>query len=209
MAVLEGSPETCDAKCTVSTIEICQGGDGCCPEGCNGMNDGDCPLLCGNKIVEPGELCDGTCPKSCISNNACTPMTVIGSNLTCDSQCVPAETITACLDGDGCCPGGCNESNDNDCDPTQTCAIDIEIQCIDSPWYAALAIISVAAAPGRMTWAYPPNNQPLLNFCTNNNGIPGQFLETSSGCVSATYETGTCVMPELLDCEATLCYECP
>jgi hypothetical protein len=206
---LKGSAETCDAECAVTNIEACTTGDDCCPGGCDATSDGDCPPLCGNGVLDDGETCDGLCPMSCSSSNACTPMTVTGSYLTCDAQCVPVETITACLNDDGCCPGACDDTNDNDCDPSQTCGIDIVVYCLDHPTFAALAKISTTSPPGVMTWSYPPNNTPLPNWCATDNGTPGMHLEATSGCVEATYETGLCVMPEPLSCEASLCYECP
>ena len=207
---LIGSAVTCDAQCvTDETISACVSDDSCCPAACDDSTDNDCPSLCGNGVVDAGETCDTFCPQSCSSSNACTPMTVTGSSLTCDAECVVSETITSCINGDGCCPGACNEGNDDDCDPAQTCVIDIVVQCIDNPNYSAIAKISTSSPPGVMTWSYPPNNTPLENWCATDNGDPGQHLEASSGCVTATYETGLCVMPEPLSCETTLCYECP
>ena len=41
--------------------------DGCCPVGCTGASDLDCPARCGNMVLEKGEECDppGSCPASC------------------------------------------------------------------------------------------------------------------------------------------------
>ena len=136
-------------------------------------------------------------------------MTVTGSTDACDAQCVPSTTITACHDDDGCCPSACNDATDNDCDPTQECDIDIVVLCLDNPDYPALAQISTTEYPGVMTWSYPPSITPLENWCATDNGQPGQFLQVKSGCVTVTYETGLCVMPEVISCEASLCYECP
>ena len=43
---MTGAPDTCDVVCSYSDILVCQSGDGCCPDGCTGLNDGDC--ACGN-----------------------------------------------------------------------------------------------------------------------------------------------------------------
>jgi len=79
--------------------------------------DGTCPV-CGNGVVERGETCDPivSCPSSCNDGNACTKDELAGSPSSCNGSCrhVP---ISACVSGDGCCPGGCSSSNDSDCAP--------------------------------------------------------------------------------------------
>jgi cysteine-rich repeat protein len=55
---LVGTSAQCSAQCIVRKLTQCAGGDGCCPAGCNGGNDADCPTRCGNAIPEPGEECD-------------------------------------------------------------------------------------------------------------------------------------------------------
>ena len=35
--------------------------------------------VCGNGVLEEGELCDGDCPLSCSDNNACTTDSLIGA----------------------------------------------------------------------------------------------------------------------------------
>ncbi|MFH2008688.1 MAG: hypothetical protein ABI333_19025 [bacterium] len=116
--VLSGSAANCNALCTYTAITSCTGGDGCCPGGCNANNDNDCSPVCGNNVIEPGETCDpvGTCPTSCSDGNACTADVLSGSPSTCDSAC-SYPPITSCVNSDGCCPSGCNQTNDNDCAP--------------------------------------------------------------------------------------------
>src|SRR4051812_41853947 len=65
--VLTGSD--CTAACIATAITSPEDGDGCCPTGANANNDADCTAMCGNGIVESGELCDtgitagaGACP---------------------------------------------------------------------------------------------------------------------------------------------------
>ena len=70
-ASLEGSPDTCDARCNVQPV-ACAAGDGCCPEGCDSSTDSDCTNTCGNGLVEPPETCDTNCPATCDDGNACT-----------------------------------------------------------------------------------------------------------------------------------------
>jgi parallel beta-helix repeat protein len=43
LPTLQGSPEHCDAQCTYAPVTACVAGDGCCPDGCTGADDADCP----------------------------------------------------------------------------------------------------------------------------------------------------------------------
>ena len=110
----------------------CTNGDGCCPSFCNSENDDDCPAppeapptdpteptpdpqpTCGDGNVDAGEVCDGDCPSSCDSGDACTIGTLTGSADTCDAVC-EYDSVTACANGDGCCPMGCTTADDDDC----------------------------------------------------------------------------------------------
>jgi hypothetical protein len=72
---------------------------------------------CNNGIVDPGEKCDPieSCPTACPdTGDACKPQILLGDAATCSSSCL-AETITACTNGDGCCPMGCDATTDTDC----------------------------------------------------------------------------------------------
>ncbi len=114
---------TCAAVCSNGGQETtCSPStDGCCPAGCNASNDIDCAATCDNGEIEVGEQCDPleSCPTSC-PNNACDTSTLFGEG-TCGAQCVVTGSITECIGGDGCCPGGgfgaCNSTNDSDCGP--------------------------------------------------------------------------------------------
>ncbi|MCB9653367.1 MAG: putative metal-binding motif-containing protein [Deltaproteobacteria bacterium] len=114
--VLAGSAADCTASCSFSAITQCVDGDGCCAPGCNSTNDNDCPVSCGNGVLEAGETCDpsGSCPTACDDGNACTTDILSGSASACDAACA-FEAITQCIDDDGCCAAGCNSTNDNDC----------------------------------------------------------------------------------------------
>jgi len=95
---------------------------------------------CGNGSVDPGERCDGNCPSSCpASNDACSPLRLVGSRDSCDAECVP-EPIRQCRNGDGCCAPGCNANNDDDCSAScgngvresgETCDRDCRTSCPD------------------------------------------------------------------------------
>ncbi len=118
------APGTCDATCVYEPPPCdLNNGDGCCPPGCNANTDQDCESVCGNAVLEPGELCDtgipsgdaGACPTSCNDGDACTQDTLQGQD--CQTECL-FEPITSCTPGDGCCPAGCGlvqDNGDTDC----------------------------------------------------------------------------------------------
>jgi len=105
----------CIAECVYGQIAACLNGDGCCAAGCNETTDNDCAAMCGNDVIETGEVCDppGSCPASCDDSDACTQNVLTGSSTSCDAVCT-YPTITACV-ADGCCAAGCNSTNDPDC----------------------------------------------------------------------------------------------
>ena len=110
---LEGTD--CAAACVTAPLAECVNGDGCCGDGCSAADDDDCDPVCGNTILEPGELCDPSesCPSeaSCADSSACTAETVSGSAASCDAACVISD-ITLCVSGDGCCPSSCTNATE-------------------------------------------------------------------------------------------------
>jgi hypothetical protein len=121
---LAGETAACTARCEPSAIKACTTGDGCCPSGCNGSTDADCPAVCGNGIVDMGELCDraitagmtGACLLTCDDGDPCTTDSTSGSVADCTRSCSHA-AVTACTAGDRCCPSGCDGMTDSDCNP--------------------------------------------------------------------------------------------
>ncbi len=113
-----GAASECTRRCERTAVTTCRHGDGCCPDGCNVLNDGDCDPDCGNGVIEPGETCDppGSCPTSCNDGNVCTTDRLTGSASSCTRACT-STAITTCTGPDGCCPSGCNNNNDRDCAP--------------------------------------------------------------------------------------------
>ncbi len=94
------------------------------------MDQGSGDPMCGNGVLEAGELCDGNCPTSCDDGNMCTRDIRAGDASTCDAICTNPP-ISACTNDDGCCPSGCTSSNDNDCAP-------VAIDCTnEATWPAA------------------------------------------------------------------------
>ncbi len=112
---LTGSAANCSVSCSHAPITACAPGDGCCPAGCDSNLDGDCSASCGNGTIEVGESCDppSSCPQSCDDGIACTGDILVGSKQSCGAACSHA-VITSCIEGDGCCPAGC-EDLDSDC----------------------------------------------------------------------------------------------
>ena len=90
--------EGCAQRCEEAPITAPVEGDGCCPEGEDAVSDGDCEAVCGNGVVEPGELCDPEsaleaerCPETCTSQDACVIVSLVGSD--CEAHC--AEEVIA------------------------------------------------------------------------------------------------------------------
>jgi hypothetical protein len=72
---------------------------------------------CNNGVVDSGETCDppGSCPTTCAAaTDACMPNVLVGTAAACTAQC-QVQPITACANGDGCCPSGCDVASDDDC----------------------------------------------------------------------------------------------
>jgi hypothetical protein len=59
----------------------------------------------------PGQA--GACPTKCQDYDACTSDALLSAG-TCGATCSFAK-VTACKNGDGCCPAGCNGPTDDDC----------------------------------------------------------------------------------------------
>ena len=129
------SSSECTAECVHSAITTPVDGDGCCPAGADANTDSDCSAVCGNSVVEPGELCDtaivagaGACPMACDDMLVCTT-DVLNNPGTCQAAC-SFTPITMPADGDGCCPAGADATTDSDCvavcgngvvEPSETC----------------------------------------------------------------------------------------
>lgn len=114
-----GTAASCDAHCVPMPITRARAGDGCCPPDTNANMDSDCASQCGNAEVEPGETCEPntsqSCPTSCKHEDACMLGELSGSAESCDVACNWTR-IEQCRDDDGCCPSGCDQTEDDDCD---------------------------------------------------------------------------------------------
>ena len=126
---LLSQPATCAAACVFTPITANTAGDGCCLPGRSSLDDTDCPVTCGNDVVEPPtETCDtgiptgdGSCPTapSCNDSNSCTTDRLDNGG-TCTAACGHTN-ITLPANNDGCCPPGANNSTDNDCPVVAQC----------------------------------------------------------------------------------------
>jgi hypothetical protein len=178
---LVGDPDRCSARCVESSIELCQGGDGCCPASCNATSDSDCGASCGNGTLEPGESCDGDCPVSCDDGSSCTSDVRAGSSDTCNVVCINEE-IRVCVGADGCCPAGCTNANDSDCsascgngqvDAGETCDGNCPTSCADND---ACTRDSLRGAPSSCSVQCV---HEITNVCQGGDGC------CPSGCTSA------------------------
>ncbi len=92
---------TCLAVCDVGAIVDAIDDDGCCPPGMDANLDNDCPPVCGNAVVEPGEDCDdgGTTPGDGCDGTCMCEVGVCGDGVVgCSEQCDDGGTTP----GDGC-----------------------------------------------------------------------------------------------------------
>lgn len=112
-AVVDAKTEI-DAEVFVCEDQACGPEDACCPSACHANNDPDCTATCDNGVLEDGEQCDplASCPSSCAAVG-CQLREVTGA--ACGATCTDGALITACADGDDCCPDACNETNDAEC----------------------------------------------------------------------------------------------
>ena len=120
--VCGGDPNTCAAPGDVCLIGSCNEANDSCvavpgPNGiaCNDNNACTTAETCTNG------LCGGGQPTNqggaCDDQNACT------SGDSCSNGVCAGAAVVACIDGDGCCPAGCDDAVDDDC----TCNVDLAL----------------------------------------------------------------------------------
>ena len=126
----------CGVTCAHTQKTKAKDGDGCCPPGATSTTDKDCPVACGNGVLEAGETCDpgiksgpGKCKTAadCDDKDTCTKDTLGGTacNPKCDNTAMKADPVTK----DGCCPKGLIQDQDADCPPK--CGPDKGKNCVD------------------------------------------------------------------------------
>ncbi len=225
---LEGTD--CAAACVTAPLAECVNGDGCCGDGCSAADDDDCDPVCGNTILEPGELCDPSesCPTeaSCADSSACTAETVSGSAASCDAACVISD-ITLCVSGDGCCPSSCTNATDSDCsascgngvvEPGETCDGNCPTSCAPSNVCATARLIGSAGncsaecveaaitAPADADGCCPDGaNASVDNDCSAvcGNGVV-EGIETCDGaCPTSCNDTNACTTDSVVGSAAS------
>ncbi|NOX71689.1 MAG: S8 family peptidase [Candidatus Micrarchaeota archaeon] len=117
--------------CEAGVPPSCDDGNECTTDSCSYDFDGcdNIPLPDGTACSE-GICCNGACSApscaedtDCDDGDACTVDLCINQD-SCDATCAH-EPVTSCIDDDGCCPAGCDYTNDNDCEPE-------EVKCWDA-----------------------------------------------------------------------------
>jgi hypothetical protein len=83
--VMTGSAATCDVACTHPALHPSGANlDGCCPPGVSNADDKDCKSVCGNSVIESGEMCDGPdtwhCSPQCQSRRVYTTCNLADTN---------------------------------------------------------------------------------------------------------------------------------
>ncbi len=115
--------DACTALCTNTPMTTSSSGDGCCLGG-SASEDSDCPSLCGNGFVEPGELCEAnavsgpSCPDTCPNpdpSDSCRVGFATGDASSCDVECAVLVIDVADDGSDGCCPTGLTNAEDPNC----------------------------------------------------------------------------------------------
>ena len=169
---LVGSEANCDVMCDSSLVRACTDGDGCCPANCDANDDSDCMPQCGNGVIEAGETCDGNCPTVCSDGLDCTMDVLTGDPSTCNVDCSFVD-ITACVDGDQCCPVGCTSATDSDCsstcgnnmiEPPELCDGNCPVACDDGDVCTTDALSGSAATCNAQCSALP------ITLCIDNDG---------------------------------------
>jgi len=173
---------------------------------------------CGNGRLDTGETCDraiatssvGACVTACNDGVACTNDMKIGSAAACNVQCA-FTAISACQNGDGCCPSGCNGTMDNDCSMTcgngtleagETCDGDCSPSCNDN-----VSCTTDTAYGAATSCSFACGYRVVqTGSCMGGDGCcaPGCTFENDSDC-SRTCGNGTVESGEICDgnCPAT------
>lgn len=159
------NPGKCYADCEWDEINACKNDDGCCPSGCEGLdndcggcgNDSDCDdsndctadtcvdnqceygLEPDNTPCATGVCCEGSCALPICENNNDCEEDVCETCICRDPDTCQSECvcnpITQCINNDNCCPSGC-EGLDNDCECIDECEISEPAYCQDGFEYA-------------------------------------------------------------------------
>jgi hypothetical protein len=122
---LMGSADNCNAMCTTTVIQAVDDDDDCCPDEANSTVDDDCPVVCGNGVIEPGEDCDGgpDCDDQCQSTVVTEPqrcMSVFTEPTASCRDCM----CTSCTAAVNDCFASGNAARDANCADVVHCGLD-------------------------------------------------------------------------------------
>ncbi len=132
---------------------------------------------CGNGTLDPGETCDGDCP-TCDDSDPCTQDVVAGAAETCNIVCTTT-AVTACVDGDMCCPEGCASDTDQDCACVPASCADAGKNCGTLPDGCGQMLICGSC---------PAQESCYANICQLSGGI-GDSCQDATSCT----QTGLCI----------------
>ena len=113
------SPGLANASCTSTPVGCSLEPDGCCPDGCAPAEDADCQACSEHSDCSSGLCCGFVCRSTecsadadCSTGNPCVSGSCENPG-SCNASCLVAP-VSACINGDGCCPAGCSVI-DSDC----------------------------------------------------------------------------------------------
>lgn len=111
-------PGTNASYCDGVHIDDCIDDDGCCPDNCKYTDDNDCEPICGDNVIDEGEVCDGYN----LSGETCESFGYDGGNLSCEDNCTNFnfddcfyyETTVVSSNGGGGSSGAENDLDEED-----------------------------------------------------------------------------------------------
>jgi len=163
-------------------------------------------LNCSGSCTAPKICCSGTCQNpvcsnngSCNDGNNCTTDLCNNPN-TCLASC-SNNPIAACINGDGCCPAGCNSGNDSDCAAcVPTCATGPA--CHTIPLANASVTVAVCCGAGESCYqcdaGYTWDGSTCVAVCTDTCFSLSYECGTHTICGVAT-DCGSCTAPKTCD----------
>jgi hypothetical protein len=219
--VCSGPPVSCAMLNDTCNVGMCDPMQGCVKSPTNNGGACDDGKFCTTNDVCTNGTCAGTpmmCPPpaaacqvgqcdeasmGCINvpgNNGatCNPGNACIMNATCSSgMCGGGQPITACVSGDGCCPAGCNATNDSDC---ANCTTNIALTATASDSGGGVTShgpqdMNNGAAPNCTTFAWITNNTTpsgaWIELDWPSAVLVGSFyIETDNGLTPMCFGTG-------------------
>jgi len=165
----------CTSDSNECTSDVCSSSGTCVH---NALTGSSCSSD-GNSCT--GDSCTalGVCGHPALTGDDCTTDNNACTNDVCSSSGTCAHnTINSCIDGDGCCPSGCNSGNDDDC-----------VGCSSNGQCTEGNSCTTPKCSGG-TCSYPP----IAGCCTSSNQCNDYNACTSNICV------GTCTYPTINNC---------